>query len=62
MPQNNIGKPEMKRLLGRYKQKWENSKVDLREICYEGGDWTELIQDLSQWQVFVKMVMDFQDP
>jgi hypothetical protein len=32
--------------------------MDLTEIVYEGGNWDELAQEGSQWQVSVSVVMD----
>ena len=39
-----VGKPEGKRPLGRPRRRWEDIKMDLREVG-GGGDWTELAQD-----------------
>jgi hypothetical protein len=39
-----VGKPELKRLLGRQRRRWVNSiKIDLREIQYDGIVWIGFI-------------------
>jgi hypothetical protein len=47
------GKPEENRPLGR----WEDMRMDLREIEWEGVDWTHLARDTNQWWVLVYTVM-----
>jgi hypothetical protein len=38
-----VGKPEGKRPLGRPTRRWvDNIKIDLREIRWDGVDWTGL--------------------
>jgi hypothetical protein len=36
-----VGKPEVKRSLGRLRRRWEDMKVDLKEVGW--GAWTGLI-------------------
>jgi hypothetical protein len=44
-----VGKPQGKRPLGRPRRGWmDNIKMDLREIAWDGMDWTELAQDRDQ--------------
>jgi hypothetical protein len=44
-----VGKPEGKRPLGIPRRRWEdNIKIDLREIGWDGVDWTDLVQDRDQ--------------
>jgi hypothetical protein len=31
----------------------DNSKIDLREIGWDRGDWIDLAQDRDQWRAFV---------
>jgi hypothetical protein len=58
-----VGKPEGKRPLGRPKRRWvANIKIDLREIGWDGIDWTELAQDNDQWRALVNTVMDLRVP
>jgi hypothetical protein len=41
-----VGKLERKRPLERPRRGWvDNIKIDLREIGWEGMDWTDLVQD-----------------
>jgi hypothetical protein len=55
-----VGKPEGKRPFGRHRRGWEdNIKMDLREMRWEGMDWTDLAQDRDQWRVLVNRVMTF---
>jgi hypothetical protein len=45
-----VGKPERKRLLGRFRRRWVvNIKIDLREIGWDVMDWIDLPQDRDQW-------------
>jgi hypothetical protein len=44
-----VGKPEGKRRLGRPGCRWEDIRMDLREIGSEGVDWIHLAQDRGQW-------------
>jgi hypothetical protein len=47
-----VGKPEVKRALGRRRRRWQdNIRTDLREIWWEGVDWIHLAQDRSQWLI-----------
>jgi hypothetical protein len=44
-----VGKPEIKRPLGRQRRRWvDNIKIDLREIGWNGMDWIDLAQDKAQ--------------
>jgi hypothetical protein len=37
----------------------DNIKIDLREIGWDGMDWSDLAQDRDQWRALVKTVMTF---
>jgi hypothetical protein len=56
-----VGRPEVKRPLGRSRRRWEdNIKMDLRETGIDGANWIQLTQDRVQWRSFVNTVMNFQ--
>jgi hypothetical protein len=47
-----VGKPEIKRPLGRPRRRWEdNIRMDLQEVGYGVMDWIELAQDRDRWLV-----------
>jgi hypothetical protein len=37
----------------------DNIKIDLREIGWDGVDWTDIVQDRDQWRALMNTVMDF---
>jgi hypothetical protein len=46
-----VGKPEGERPLGRSRHRWvDNSNMDLREIGWDGVNWTYMAQDRDQWR------------
>jgi hypothetical protein len=49
-----VGKPEVKRPLGRPRRKWEdNIRMDLRVIRWEVVEWMHLAQVRDQWRARV---------
>jgi hypothetical protein len=45
-----VGKPEGKRPLGRPRRRWVDSiEMYLREIGWDGMDWSGLAEDRDQW-------------
>jgi hypothetical protein len=36
----------------------DNIKMDLRELGWDGMDWTDLAQDMHQWRALVNTVMN----
>ena len=55
-----MGKPEVKRPLGRPRRRWEdNIKMDLHEVGGGWEDWMELAQDRERWRALVSTVMNF---
>jgi hypothetical protein len=58
-----MGKPEVKRPLGRPRRRWEdNIRMDLREIGWGGMDWIDPAQDRDQWKALVNTVMNLRVP
>jgi hypothetical protein len=53
-----VGKPEGKRSLGRPRSRWENIKMDLRKIEFEGVDWIHLALYRDRWWALVNTVMN----
>jgi hypothetical protein len=54
-----LGEPEGKRPLERLRRMWENNiKMDLREIEWDGTDWSHL----AQWRALVNTVMNLRIP
>jgi hypothetical protein len=54
-----VGKPEVKRPLGRPRRRWEDwVRMDLREIGLGGVDWIRLAQDSNRWRAVVSAVMN----
>jgi hypothetical protein len=51
------GNTEGKRSLERLKRKWEDIRVNLKEIGWEGVDWMHLVQKRDQWWDLVNTVM-----
>ena len=40
-----MGKPDGKRPLGRQRRRWEDIKMDFREVGCDPRDWTALAED-----------------
>jgi hypothetical protein len=58
-----VGKPEVKRPLGRPRCRWEyNIKMDLQEVGGGRGDWMELAQDRDRWWALVGTLRNFRVP
>ena len=54
-----VGKPEVKRPLGRPRHRWEdNIKMDLQKVGCEGMDWIDVAQDKDSWQALMNAVMN----
>jgi hypothetical protein len=54
-----VGKPEVKRPLGRPRRRWENGiKIYLTEIGLGCVDWIRLAQDRDRWRAVVSAVMN----
>jgi hypothetical protein len=58
-----VGKPELKRPLGRPRRRWENNiKMDLQEVGGSRGDWMEMAQNRDGWRSLVGTVRNFRVP
>jgi hypothetical protein len=58
-----MGKPEVKRPLGRQRRRWvDNIKMDLREIGWGGMDWIDLAHDTDHWRALFNVVMNLWVP
>jgi hypothetical protein len=57
-----VGKPEGNKPLGRPNCGWEDIRMDLKEIRWEGVDRIHLVLGTGRWRAFVKMVMDLLVP
>jgi hypothetical protein len=58
-----VGKPEVKRPLGRPRCRWEdNIKMDVQEVGGGREDWMESAQDRDGWRALVSTVKNFRVP
>jgi hypothetical protein len=55
--------PEGKRPLRRPRRRWvKNIKMDLREIGWDGMDFSDLAQNRDQWRALMNTVMNLRVP
>jgi hypothetical protein len=58
-----VGKPEVKRPLGRPRRRWvDNIKMDLREVGWGDVNWIGLAQDRNRWRALVNSVLNLRVP
>jgi hypothetical protein len=58
-----VGRPEVRRPLGRPRRRWEdNIKMDLMEIGFGNVDWIHWDQDRGRWRALVNTVMNLRVP
>ena len=48
--------------LGRPRHRWEDNKIDLRDVGCEPGDWIVLAEDRDKWQAYVRAIMNLWVP
>jgi hypothetical protein len=54
---------EEKRPLERPRRRWaDNTKMDLRDVWWDGMDWIDQTQDRDQWRALVNTVMKLRVP
>jgi hypothetical protein len=53
-----VGKHKGKRLLGRPRRRWEDIRIDFREIGWENVDCMHLTQDRYKWPALVNAIMN----
>jgi len=54
-----VGKPEVKRPLGRPRRRWEdNIKMEIKEVRCKGTGWIRVAQDRDRWRALVNAVMN----
>jgi hypothetical protein len=58
-----VGKPEVKRPLGKPRRRWEdNIRMDRQEVGCGCMDWIGLAQDRDRWWTLVSAVMNLRVP
>jgi hypothetical protein len=58
-----VGKPEVKRPLGRPRRRWvDNIRMDLGEVGWGDVDWIGLAQDRNRWRALVNSVLNLRVP
>jgi hypothetical protein len=58
-----VGKPEVKRPLGRPRRRWvDNIRMDLGEVGWGDVDWIGLAQDRNRWRAVVNSVLNLRVP
>jgi hypothetical protein len=57
-----VGTPEGRRPLGRPRRRWEDIKMDLREIGFGDVSWIHWAQDRDMWWAVVNTVMNLRVP
>jgi len=57
-----VGKPEVKRPLGRPRRRWVDIRTDLQEVGCGYMDWIGLAQNRDRWRTLVSAVMNLRVP
>jgi hypothetical protein len=59
---NSGGKARRRENTRKTRRRWEDIKLDLREIGWDDMDWINLAQDRDQWRVLVNTIMNLHVP
>jgi hypothetical protein len=58
-----VGRPELKRPLGKLKRRWEdNIKMGLEELVWGSVGWIDLAQDRDKFRALVNAIMNLRVP
>lgn len=57
-----LNQPEEKKPVGRPRLRWEDIKMGIGEIGWEGIDWIRLAWDKDKWWVLLKVLVNPQLP
>jgi hypothetical protein len=58
-----VGKPEVRRRLGRQIRRWmDNVRMNLVEVGWGDVDWIGLAQDRDRWRALVNSVLNLRVP
>ena len=58
-----VGKPELRRPLGRPRRRWvDNIRMDLHVVGCGYMDWIGLVQDRDSWRTLVTAAMNLRVP
>jgi len=52
-----VGRPEGKKQVGRRRLRWDDIKIDLKEVSSRGMDWIVEAQDRDSWRALENAVM-----
>jgi hypothetical protein len=55
-------RPGGRRPLGRPRRRWDNIKMDLQEVGWNGVAWIDVAQDRDRWRALVNAVMNHRVP
>jgi hypothetical protein len=58
-----VGKPEVKRQLGRPRRRWvDNIRMDLGEVGWGDVDWIGLAKERNRWRAVVNSILNLRVP